>query len=100
MGARTAGSGREGLGLDRKINRMNLLLFFLSRLYGTAVALRHRLYRIGLLKARRLPARVISIGNLTVGGTGKTPMVIAVAQRLKEGGFRPVVLSRGYKGKA
>lgn len=79
---------------------MNLLLIFLSWLYGIAVALRRWFYQIGWIKARRLSARVISIGNLTVGGTGKTPMVIAVAQRLKEKGYRPAVLSRGYKGKA
>lgn len=79
---------------------MNPLLIFLSWLYGAAVALRRWFYQIGWIKARRLPARVISIGNLTVGGTGKTPMVIAVAQRLKEKGYKPVVLSRGYRGKA
>lgn len=65
-----------------------------------AVASRRWFYQIGLIKTRRLPARVISVGNLTVGGTGKTPMVIAVAQRLKEKGYKPAVLSRGYKGKA
>lgn len=79
---------------------MNQLLIFLSWLYGTAVTLRRWFYQTGWIKARRLPARVISVGNLTVGGTGKTPMVIAVAQRLKEKGYKPAVLSRGYGGKA
>jgi len=79
---------------------MNPLLIFLSWLYGAAVALRRWFYQIGWIRARRLPARVISIGNLTVGGTGKTPMVIAVARYLKEEGYRPAVLSRGYGGRA
>jgi tetraacyldisaccharide 4'-kinase len=78
---------------------MKPLLSFLSQIYGTGIALRRWFYRIGWIKARRLPARVISIGNLTVGGTGKTPMVIAAAQRLKEKGYRPAILSRGYMGK-
>jgi tetraacyldisaccharide 4'-kinase len=79
---------------------MDLLLIFLSWLYGKAVVLRRRFYQIGWIRTRRLPARVISVGNLTVGGTGKTPMVIAVAQRLKERGYNPAVLSRGYGGRA
>jgi tetraacyldisaccharide 4'-kinase len=48
----------------------------------------------------RLPAKVISIGNLTLGGTGKTPAVIAVAQEAKKRGYSPCILTRGYKGKA
>ncbi len=51
-------------------------------------------------RRKRLPSKVISIGNLTVGGTGKTPAVIAVAEQAKIRGFRPVILTRGYKGKA
>lgn len=53
-----------------------------------------------LKKRKRLPRRVISIGNLTVGGTGKTPAVIALAQEAKKRGDQPCVLTRGYKGKA
>jgi tetraacyldisaccharide 4'-kinase len=49
-------------------------------------------------KPRRLPYPVISIGNLTVGGTGKTPAVMALAERAKETGFHPVILTRGYRG--
>jgi tetraacyldisaccharide 4'-kinase len=49
---------------------------------------------------KRLPRRVISIGNLTTGGTGKTPAVIAVAEEAKRRGFRPCILTRGYLGKA
>lgn len=47
-----------------------------------------------------LPKKVISIGNLTVGGTGKTPAAIALAEEAKKRGYRPVILTRGYKGKA
>ena len=49
---------------------------------------------------KRLPCRVISIGNLTVGGTGKTPAAIAIAEEAKKRGMRPIILTRGYKGKA
>src|SRR5512135_2681028 len=49
---------------------------------------------------KRLPCRVISIGNITVGGTGKTPATIAVAEEAQKRGLRPVILTRGYKGRA
>ena len=53
-----------------------------------------------LKKPGRLPVRVISIGNLTLGGTGKTPAVIAVAVEAKKKGLQPIILTRGYKGRA
>jgi tetraacyldisaccharide 4'-kinase len=53
-----------------------------------------------LKKPGRLPVRVISIGNLTLGGTGKTPAVIAVAVEAKKRGLQPIILTRGYKGRA
>jgi tetraacyldisaccharide 4'-kinase len=55
-------------------------------------------YSLG--RQRRLPCRVISIGNITVGGTGKTPAAIALAGEAKRRGFSPVILTRGYKGSA
>ena len=55
------------------------------------------LYNSGILPTFRLHHPVISVGNLTVGGTGKTPLVIALAERLRNDGFRPIVLSRGYR---
>jgi tetraacyldisaccharide 4'-kinase len=61
------------------------------------VGARDRLYQSGVLQTYRLQHPVISVGNLTVGGTGKTPLVILLAERLRDEGFRPVVLSRGYK---
>jgi len=53
-----------------------------------------------LRRQKRLPHKVISIGNITAGGTGKTPAVIAIAEEAKKRGFYPVILTRGYKGKA
>ncbi|MBC2715065.1 MAG: tetraacyldisaccharide 4'-kinase [Desulfobacteraceae bacterium] len=79
---------------------LKLLLMILSTLYGIAVRLRAILFDHGVFQSRTLPCGVISIGNLTVGGTGKTPMTIYLAERLKEFGFKPAVISRGYKGQA
>jgi tetraacyldisaccharide 4'-kinase len=69
-------------------------------LYRCVNRLRRFLYRHGILRARRLPRALISIGNRAVGGAGKTPAVIAVAGRLSEEGFRVAVLSRGYRRKS
>lgn len=69
----------------------------LARLYGWAVRARALLYARQWLPQRRLPCRVVSVGNLTVGGTGKTPLVIAVATMLRKRGRRVAVLSRGYR---
>ena len=65
-----------------------LLLWPFSLLYGGLTRLRASLYAHGVLKQKRLNHPVISIGNLTVGGTGKTPMVIWLAQRLLADGHR------------
>ncbi len=75
---------------------LTALLSVLSRPYGAAVWLRSSLYDRALLPRHRLPCRVVSIGNVTVGGTGKTPFAIFLAGILKNRGFRPCVLSRGY----
>ena len=61
------------------------------------VRTRAALYNAGILPTFRLNHPVISVGNLTVGGTGKTPLVIALAERFRDANFRPVILSRGYK---
>lgn len=58
--------------------------------------LRRALYRRGILKSKRLPRPVISVGNLSAGGAGKTPAVITIARYLAKRGFRVVVLTRGY----
>jgi len=74
------------------------LLMPLSLVYSLLQRLRVILYRTGVLKCRRLPLPVISIGNLTVGGTGKTPVTAHIARFLLSRGYRVVVLSRGYGG--
>jgi tetraacyldisaccharide 4'-kinase len=79
---------------------LRALLRTLSPPYGAAVALRNHLYDRGLLRQAKLPCPVVSVGNLTVGGTGKTPTVVLLASLLKEHGCRPAVLSRGYGGHA
>src|SRR3954454_20681886 len=73
------------------------LLFALSFVYERIVQLRLFLYRHRILRERTLGCLVISIGNLTVGGTGKTPIVEKFARALRTGGRRVAILSRGYK---
>lgn len=74
------------------------LLWPLSLLYGAGAHARVRMYQKGWLKQEHLKAAVISVGNLSVGGTGKTPMVIWLAEKLLAGGKRVAILSRGYRG--
>jgi len=79
---------------------VRLLLWPLSALYGAVTQFRVWLYAKGVFKPKRLNRPVISVGNLTVGGTGKTPMVIWLAERFLAEGKRVGILSRGYKGSA
>jgi len=71
----------------------------LSWLYCAAAAVRRLAYRSGLLGITRLNCRVIVVGNISVGGTGKTPLVIALAERLQQAGFSVGILTRGYLGR-
>ncbi len=75
-------------------------LYFLSILNQSGVQFRAYAYQKGLLKKRRLPCIVISIGNLTVGGTGKTPMTVYMARLCQRLGCKSVIVCRGYKGRA
>ncbi len=79
---------------------VSLVLLPLSWLYLALVTLRRALYRAGLIRAERVPAPVIVIGNITVGGTGKTPLVLWLARRLQALGYKPGIVSRGYGGRA
>jgi tetraacyldisaccharide 4'-kinase len=74
-------------------------LSLLSIPYGWAVEARVLFYNMGLLRAKRLPCPVISVGNISVGGTGKTPLVMFLARGLRERGITIAILSRGYKRK-
>ena len=76
------------------------LLWPLSIPYAFAVRVKAWLYARGIFRARRLPGLVISVGNITVGGTGKTPTVLAIAERLAGQGRRVAILTRGYRGAA
>jgi tetraacyldisaccharide 4'-kinase len=76
------------------------LLLPLAWAYGAASALRRQAYRSGLLRPRRLTRPVVVIGNLTVGGTGKTPLTIWLARQLTAAGIQVGIVSRGYGRKA
>ena len=76
------------------------LLHGISIFYSAAQRLRATCYRHRVIPSHELPCKVISIGNITVGGTGKTPMTIYVATEIKHAGFNVVIISRGYKGVA
>jgi tetraacyldisaccharide 4'-kinase len=71
-------------------------LWPVSQLFRALASLRAGLYRAGILKAGRLPVPVVVVGNIFIGGTGKTPLTIWLAQALREAGFRPGVISRGH----
>jgi tetraacyldisaccharide 4'-kinase len=70
----------------------------LAALYAGVIRLRGTLYRSGWLRSTKLPVPVIVIGNLSAGGTGKTPLTIALVEALRLRGYRPGVVSRGYGG--
>lgn len=76
-----------------------LLLSGLERLFRKAVTLRQAAYRGGKMPIERLPVPVIVVGNLTVGGTGKTPLTLWLADFLKYHGYHPGIVSRGYGGR-
>src|SRR6201994_3116979 len=74
-------------------------LFFLSKIFQIAVKTRRLLYNLRILRDSTLGVQVIAIGNLTVGGTGKTPVVEKFARELKDQGRKVAILSRGYRSK-
>lgn len=76
------------------------LLRPLSWLFRALIAMRRRLYRSGVFRTTRLPVPVIVVGNITVGGSGKTPLTLTLIEWLRAAGYSPGVVSRGYGGRA
>lgn len=74
----------------------HVLLLPLAFVFGLLAAVRRTLYRWGWLPVARLPVPVVVVGNISVGGTGKTPLVIALAKLLREAGYHPGIVSRGH----
>lgn len=86
--------------MDRFSNRMPAwLLSILSDLYASMTDVRNHLYERRILGIHSIPIPVISIGNLAVGGTGKTPFVLWIVQHLASASLKPLIISRGYRGR-
>jgi tetraacyldisaccharide 4'-kinase len=83
---------------QRKSALYYLLLVPLSCLFAGITAIRRWAYQIGLFKSYKTPVPLIVVGNITVGGNGKTPVVMWLVQQLRNNGFTPAVISRGYGG--
>jgi tetraacyldisaccharide 4'-kinase len=79
---------------------LGILLLPFAYIFSDVVRVRRFLYRKGILKSHTLPVPVIVVGNITVGGTGKTPLIIWLAELLKNSGHKPGIISRGYGGQA
>jgi tetraacyldisaccharide 4'-kinase len=81
-----------------RVTPLAALLWPLALLFRIVVAVRRGLYGAGILRAQRLPVPVIVVGNINVGGVGKTPLTRALAEHLSQRGFKPGIVSRGYGG--
>ena len=80
------------------ITPLHMLLLPVSYVFRLLVALRRTLYRSGIFSSIKLPVHVIIVGNITVGGSGKTPLTLWLAQQLIDAGWHPGIISRGYGG--
>ena len=89
----------EGHRKSKRAAFLRTVLFCLSQVFKTAVKIRHFLYSFRILRDSTLGVQVIAIGNLTVGGTGKTPVVEKFARELQDEGRKVAILSRGYRSK-
>ena len=81
-----------------RLSALSVALAPLSLLFRAAVGLRRAGYAAGVLRSHRLPVPVVVVGNRVVGGTGKTPLVLWLVEVLRSRGFRPGIVSRGYRG--
>ena len=81
-----------------RITPLHLVLLPVSWLFGALAATRRALFRIGIFSSTQLNVPVIIVGNISVGGTGKTPLTLALAAQLISHGKHPVIISRGYGG--
>ena len=79
---------------------VSFLLWPVSLVFGGLSTIRRMGFRVKNLITKRLPVPVIIVGNILIGGTGKTPMVVWLVQRLRDEGFNPGIVSRGYGGEA
>jgi subfamily B ATP-binding cassette protein MsbA len=79
------------------LNPLSLLLMPLSLVYYVITILRRLGYRLRIIRSTRLPVTTIVVGNITLGGNGKTPIVVALYHFLKDKGFQPAIITRGYK---
>ena len=84
----------------QRLTPLSLVLLPLSMAFCALVWLRRTLYRLGVLRSIGFPVPVIVIGNITVGGTGKTPLVIWLTDFLRQAGYRPGIVTRGYRGQS
>ena len=86
--------------LERTWQRLTpaaIALYPLSLVFRAVVALRRLAFSAGVIRRERLPVPVIVVGNITIGGTGKTPLVLWLASFLVRHGFGPGIVSRGYR---
>ena len=81
-----------------RLSWVSILLAPLSLVFGAVVGARRFAYRAGWRRVERLPVPVVVVGNLVAGGTGKTPLVLWLVEALRARGFRPAIVSRGYRG--
>ena len=81
-----------------RLTPLHLLLLPVSLIFLLLTSLRRMLYRLGVLHSEKLPVPVIVVGNIIVGGSGKTPLTLWLAQQLIEQGWHPGIISRGFGG--
>ncbi|ACL02060.1 tetraacyldisaccharide 4'-kinase [Desulfatibacillum aliphaticivorans] len=85
-------------GPDENMGLTGAVLRLVSLVYGLVMRLRYKLYQKGFFKTGKAPCMVVSVGNITVGGTGKTPMAIYLARLFNDWGLNVAIASRGYGG--